>query len=648
MSGFRRHRLLQLLIDAGIVALSWFLAFELRFDQGLPVYYDTLLRRTILIVVAIKIVVFLLFGFHRRWWRYVSVHDMWGAARGVVVASLVADVTVYFVSPVHNVRLPRSIAVMDLLITMALIAGARLFARTVIERQPGVVARGREVVVVGAGDAGRTVVAEMQRSRMLRYTPIGFVDDDPTKKNIRILGVRVLGTTADLPRIVRDYSPDEVLIAIPSASGEVRARVVEAAQTENVPVKTLPGLYELITGDVQLAHIRPVQVEDVLGREQVEVDMREVGAFLEGHTVLVTGAGGSIGSELCRQIARMGPTRLVLVDNAETPLFEIERELVSERDFTATIPKLIDVKNRKALRREVFEKYQPTIVFHAAAYKHVPLMETHPLESVRNNVVATKIVAELAAEFDVERFVLISTDKAVNPKTVMGQSKALCEWIIESLGHRRDIRTRFVAVRFGNVLNSSGSVIPTFRKQIEKGGPVTVTTREMTRYFMTIPEAVSLVVQAGAIGGRGQIFVLDMGEPVRILDLACNMIRLSGKEPRLHSDGEPGPNDIAVKFVGARPGEKLHEELWGDSESVGATDHPKIMRLSRAPIDAEWLAQQLIELEQLADDGDTLEVVAKLGAIVREPKREEAMGSPVDLQRSEVSLRTEAPPTPSA
>jgi FlaA1/EpsC-like NDP-sugar epimerase len=630
MIGFGRHRLLQIVIDAGIVALSWFLAFELRFDQGLPVYYDTLLRRTILLVVAIKVVVFLLFGFHRRWWRYVSVHDMWSAARGVIVASLVADVTVYLVSPVHNVRLPRSIAVLDLLITMALIAGARLLARTVIERPPGgMIARGREVVVVGAGDAGRTVVAEMQRSRMLRYTPIGFVDDDPTKKNIRILGVRVLGTTADLPRIVRDYSPDEVLIAIPSASGEVRARVVEAARAANVPVKTLPGVYELITGDVQLAQIRPVQVEDVLGREQVEVDMREVGAFLEGHTVLVTGAGGSIGAELCRQIARVRPTRLILVDNAETALFEIERELVSERDFTAAIPKLVDVKNRKALRREVFEKYKPTIVFHAAAYKHVPLMETHPLESVRNNVVATKIVAELAAEFEVERFVLISTDKAVNPKTVMGQSKALCEWIIESLGHRRDVPTRFVAVRFGNVLNSSGSVIPTFRKQIEKGGPVTVTSAEMTRYFMTIPEAVSLVVQAGAIGGRGQIFVLDMGEPVKILDLACNMIRLSGKEPRLPADHEAGPDDIKIKFVGARPGEKLHEELWGESESVGATDHPKIMRLSRAPIDSAWLGQQLVELEELADDGDTLEVVAKLGSIVREPKRERVLHDPV-------------------
>ena len=623
MTGFGRYRLLQLLIDAGIVALSWFLAFQLRFDQGLPPYYDTLLRRTILIVVLIKVTVFLLFGFHRRWWRYVSVHDMWSAARGVIVASLVADVTVYLVSPVHNVRLPRSIAVMDLLITLALIAGARLFARTVIERpRGGVVARGREVIVVGAGDAGRTVVEEMQRSRMLRYTPIGFVDDDPTKRNMRILGVRVLGTTAELPRLVREYSPDEVLIAIPSASGDTRRRVVEAAQASRVPVKTLPGLYELIAGDVAVAQIRPVQVEDVLGREQVEVDMREVGSYLEGHTVLVTGAGGSIGSELCRQIARMGPARLILVDNAETALFDIERELVGERDFTAAIPKLVDVKNRKALRREVFEKYKPTIVFHAAAYKHVPLMETHPLESVRNNVVATRIVAELAAESEVERFVLISTDKAVNPKTVMGQSKALCEWIIESLGHRRDIPTRFVAVRFGNVLNSSGSVIPTFRKQIEKGGPVTVTAPEMTRYFMTIPEAVSLVVQAGAIGGRGQVFVLDMGEPVRILDLACNMIRLSGKEPQLPSDPDGGPTAIPVKFIGSRPGEKLHEELWGEHESVGATEHPKILRLSRPPVDAYWLTEQLLELERLADDGDTLEVVAKLGGIVREPKRE--------------------------
>ena len=625
MSGFGRHRLLQLLVDAAIVAVSWFLAFQLRFDHGLPIYYDTLLRRTIALVVVIKLAVFLLFGFHRRFWRYVSVRDMWSAARGVVVASLVADVTVYLVSPVHNVRLPRSIAAMDLLITLALVAGARLAARTLIERpRGGVVARGKEVIVVGAGDAGRLIVQEMQRSRMLAYTPIGFVDDDPTKRNTRILGVRVLGNMEELPRIVRDHKPDEVLIAIPSASGEVRRRVVDAAHAvEDVEVKTLPGLYELIAGDINLVgQIRPIQVEDVLGREQVEVDFEEVASYLKEQTVLVTGAGGSIGAELCRQIARVGPARLILVDVAETALFEIERELVDERDFTPAVPKLLDVRDRRALKREVFEKYRPTVVFHAAAYKHVPLMETHPLESVRNNVVATRMVAELSAEFEVERFVLISTDKAVNPKTVMGQSKALCEWIIESLGHRRDIPTRFVAVRFGNVLNSSGSVIPIFRRQIEKGGPVTVTHPEMTRYFMTIPEAVSLVVQAGAIGGRGQVFVLDMGEPVKIVDLAANMIRFAGKEPRLPGDPTSTLRDVKIQFIGSRPGEKIHEELWGEAEAVGETEHPKIKRLSRPPVDAEWLGHELRELERLADEGDTLEVVAKLGSIVREPKRE--------------------------
>ena len=275
------------------------------------------------------------------------------------------------------------------------------------------------------------------------------------------------------------------------------------------------------------------------------------------------------------------------------------------------------------MKREVFEKYRPTVVFHAAAYKHVAMLETHPLASVRNNVVGTRICAELAAEFGVERFVLISTDKAVNPKTVMGQSKALCEWVVESLGHRRDVPTRFVAVRFGNVLNSSGSVIPIFRKQIERGGPVTVTHPEMTRYFMTIPEAVSLVVQAGAIGGRGQVFVLDMGDPVKIVDLAQNMIRLSGKVPRLPDEEITSPRDIPIRFIGSRPGEKIHEELWSGNEALGETAHPKIRRLSRPPVDPDWLALQLGELERLADEGDTLEVVGKLGAMVREPQRVE-------------------------
>jgi FlaA1/EpsC-like NDP-sugar epimerase len=616
------HRLWQLLVDAVIVATSWWLAFSLRFDGAWPHFYVTLFRRTILVVVLIKLVVFVAFGFYNRWWRYVSIRDMWAAARGVFVASVIADLVVYFASPVHGLRLPRSIAVIDCLITLLLIAGSRLVARTAIERPGlGVVARGKEVIVVGAGDAGRLIVQEMQRSRLLDYTPIGFVDDDPRKRNTRIMGVRVLGTLKELPRILREHRPNEVLIAMPSVSGDVRRQIVELAQQSRTQVKTLPGLYELIAGDVGLAgQIRPVEVQDVLGREQVEVDFHEVASYLEGQTVLVTGAGGSIGSELCRQISRVGPARLILVDNAEGALFEIERELL-ERDFTAAVPNLVDVRDREVMRREVFEKYRPTVVFHAAAYKHVAMLETHPLASVRNNVVGTRVTAELAAEFRVERFVLISTDKAVNPKTVMGQSKALCEWIVESLGHRKDLPTRFVAVRFGNVLNSSGSVIPIFRKQIERGGPVGVTHPEMTRYFMTIPEAVSLVVQAGAIGGRGQVFVLDMGEPVKILDLAQNMIRLSGKQPRLPDEPAGGAQDIRIQFIGSRPGEKIHEELWGANESRGATSHPKIMRLSRPPVDPEWLDAQLAELERLANEGDTLEVVAKLGSIVRKPKR---------------------------
>ncbi|HKD94320.1 MAG TPA: nucleoside-diphosphate sugar epimerase/dehydratase [Gaiellaceae bacterium] len=638
------HRLWQVVVDAAIVAFSWWAAFQLRFDRGLPPKYHLLFDRTILLVVGIKLIVFILFGFYNRWWRYVSIRDMWSTAYGVVAACVVADLTVYLAAPVHGFRLPRSIAATDLLLTLALIMGSRLLARTAMERTGLTVARGKEVIVVGAGDAGRLIVQEMQRSRMLNYTPIGFIDDDPRKRHTRIMGVRVLGTIEELPRMLREHRPDEVLIAMPSVSGDVRRRIVETAQQLRIVVKTLPGLYELIAGDIGLAgQIRPVQVEDVLGREQVEVDFHEVAAYLEGHTVLVTGAGGSIGSELCRQIARVRPSRLILVDNAEGPLFEIERELVAERDFTAALPKLIDVKDRKAMRREVFEKYQPTVVFHAAAYKHVAMLETHPLESVRNNVVGTRILVELAAEFGVERFVFISTDKAVNPKTVMGQSKALCEWIVESFGHRRDVATRFVAVRFGNVLNSSGSVIPIFKKQIERGGPVTVTHPEMTRYFMTIPEAVSLVVQAGALGGRGQVFVLDMGEPVRIVDLAQNMIRLSGKEPRLPGDPTTGTRDIQIAFVGSRPGEKIHEELWTDDDAVGETPHPKIMRLSRAPVDPNWLADQLVELERLADEGDTLEVVGKLRNIVGKPQRVEPPNlSDTGSYKLEIAPRVEA------
>ncbi|MFL5961327.1 MAG: polysaccharide biosynthesis protein [Gaiellaceae bacterium] len=608
-----RHRVWQLAFDAVLIVAAWRLTFFLRFDKTTPVFYRHLLDwQVVAMVVAIKLSVFVLFGFYNRWWRYVSTRDMWGAARGVTVASALTYLILYAFPPAITSRLPRSIAALDFLLLLAFVAGTRLLARTLIERPPGgIVAHGKEVLIVGAGDAGQLMVREMQRNRQLHYTPIGFVDDDPRKRGDRIHGVRVLGTTDDLKHVLRDNKPDEVLIAIPSAPGRVRQQIVETCRAEDVPVKTLPGLHELISGDLNLGRqIRPVQVEDVLGRQQVEVDLGLVATYVKEKTVLVTGAGGSIGSELCRQLARLGAARLVLVDKGESALFEIERELVDERDFPAAIPVLANSGDR-AKMRGVFERYRPQVVFHAAAYKHVGMLEANPLQAVSNNVLATRSLAEVAVEFGVERFVLISTDKAANPKNVMGQSKAVCEWIVESFALHPEVDTRFVAVRFGNVLGSSGSVIPIFRKQIERGGPVTVTNPEMTRFFMTIPEASSLVVQAGAMGGRGQVYVLDMGEPVKILDLAKQMIRLSGRNE----------DDIPIIFTGARAGEKVHEVLWNEGEAVGPTSHPKIMRAARPQIDAAWLEESLAELERLVDEGDTLALVAKLRAMVQEPAR---------------------------
>ena len=609
-----RHRLWQLFADAGLIALAWWLAFWLRFDQGVRPPYHRLFVDTVLIVIAIKLLVFVLFGFYNRWWRYVSTRDMWGAARGVTAACVVTDLVVLLAHPVKGFQLPRSVAVLDWLLLLAGVAGTRLIARTLIER-PGaasLVARGKEVIIVGAGDAAQLVIREMQRTPGLGYTPIGLVDDDPRKKDLRVHGVRVLGTIPELPSILREYRPDEVLIAIPSASGEDRRRIVEVARAARVPVKTLPGLYELISGDLNLTgQIRPVEVQDVLGRTPVEVDLASIASYLAGETVLVSGAGGSIGAELCRQIARVRPARLVLVEHSEAALFDIERELLHDRDFSAVATVLGDCGDR-AKMSQVFERYRPSVVFHAAAYKHVALLEANPLEAVRNNTLATKTLADVAVEYGAERFVLVSTDKAANPKNLLGQSKAVCEWIVEAYGNREDVHTRFVAVRFGNVLNSSGSVIPIFRRQIEKGGPVTVTHPEMTRYFMTIPESVSLIVQAGAIGGRGQVYVLDMGEPVKILELARNMIRLSGKEP---------DTDIAIEYIGAKPGEKLHEELWSEDETVGPTSHSKILRSARRPIDAEWLEDELSELHEMVARGETLDVVSKLATMMREPHR---------------------------
>ena len=614
-SPVNRHGLWQVAVDGGLIVAAWVLAWYVRFDGDTgPVYYDRYLEwDVIVLVLGIKLPIFVAFGFYNRWWRYVSTQDMWGAVRGVAAAS-VAAFLVFTLLDFHPASVPRGIWIVDILLLLAFVTGSRLLARTLIERPSAgtIVARGKEVLIVGAGDAAQLILREMLKNPALGYTPIGLVDDDPRKKNLRLHGIRVLGTTDELRNLLRDRRPDELLIAIPSASGEVRERIVEVARTESVPVNTLPGLPELIAGDFDLARqIRPVEVEDLLGREPVDVDIDSIAGYLTGEVVLVTGAGGSIGSELCRQIARVGPTRLVLVDNGEPGLFDIERELVDERGFHATAAILADAGNRTKMR-QIFEKYRPAVVFHAAAYKHVSLLEANPLDAVRNNTLATRTVADVAVEFGAKRFVLVSTDKAVNPKTIMGQSKALCEWIVEAWGHREDAGTRFCGVRFGNVLGSSGSVIPIFRKQIARGGPVTVTHAEMTRYFMTIPEAVQLVIQAGAIGGRGQVYVLDMGDPVRIVDLAETMIRLSGMEPA---------TDIAVEFIGARPGEKLHEELWSTDETVTPSSHEAILLVTRVPIDADWLAEELGTLAELVEGGDTLELVGRLSSLVGSPRR---------------------------
>jgi FlaA1/EpsC-like NDP-sugar epimerase len=610
-----RHRIWQVVADAALVAAAWYVAFQVRFDQGVPGRYDEFLGLDVFIaVVAVKMLVFVAFGLYEHWWRYVSIQDMWRSFLAVTVASTAAVLVLYLWSPVDGWRLPRGIIAIDWILVLALVTGVRLLVRTLIERpgRRGIVARGKEALIVGAGDAGQLVIREMLKSRALGYTPTALVDDDPRKKNMRLHGIRVLGTTADLPRLLADQKPDEVIIAIPSAPGDVRQRVVNACRDAGVPVKTLPGVHELIAGDLNLfQQLREVQVEDVLGRDSVDLDMPSIASYIAGSTVLVTGAGGSIGSELCRQVAALGAAQIVLVEHAENALVTIERELQHERRFTATVPVLADVKDRVKIRR-LLDRHRPDVVFHAAAYKHVPLMEANPLESVRNNVIGTRVMAEVASECGVKRFVLVSTDKAVRPKNVLGQTKALCEWLVEAAAARGANGTSFISVRFGNVLGSSGSVIPLFRRQIARGGPVTVTHPDMERYFMTIPEAVQLIVQAGAIGESGDIFVLDMGKPVKIVDLAHNMIRLSGREP---------DRDIPIEFIGVRPGEKLHEDLWGEGEAAVPTAHPKILRAACRPVDPVWLEEELAELERLADAGETVEIVARLGELMRSPQR---------------------------
>ncbi|MEA2410597.1 MAG: hypothetical protein QOC77_1158 [Thermoleophilaceae bacterium] len=607
-SNVMARRLLQAGLDACLIALAYLLAFVLRFDPRIPTRYDTLLGESIAFVVLGKLVVFWGFGLYHKLWRFTDGKDFEAIVRGVVVASFALVVAFFLIPPRVALDPPRGVIALDFLLTLTLIAGVRFLVRTLMERRfRGPLARkgAREVLIVGAGNGGQLVAAELRRNPELGGVPIGFVDDDPRKAGVRIAGLKVEGTTDELPRVLDGAEPDEVIIAIPSAPGVLRQKVVTACRERSIPVRTLPTVFELLSGGLNLMRqVREVQVEDVLGRDPMRLEIDRVGGYLAGEIVLVTGAGGSIGSELCRQISRVNPKRLILLDNAENSLFEIRRELESERHFSRTVAVLADIKDATRMR-EIFTEYRPAIVFHAAAYKHVPLMEENPVEAVRNNAVATRILAAAAGETGVKRFVLVSTDKAVSPATVMGASKTLAEWAVEAAQHRFE-QTRFATVRFGNVLGSSGSVVPIFRRQIAAGGPVTVTDADMTRYFMTIPEAVQLIIHSGQLGRGGEVYVLEMGDPVRIVDLARKMIQLSGREP---------DSDVAIEIVGRRPGEKLHEALFNPDERARPSGEDRILVAERKPLDPEWVEGAFAQVEELVYAGDAQGLAAMVSVL---------------------------------
>jgi FlaA1/EpsC-like NDP-sugar epimerase len=623
-----RHALPQVALDAGLVALSYFLAYRLRFDGGVPPRYEDLFSRTIAFAICGSILVFTLFGLYRHWMRYSSQREYLQIAQAVAAAvvALVGYVAVVqpklLFSPPEgfvSVTVPTGVLVLFGLLMLVFLGAVRYVTHLVYERPlRGYRARrdARSVLIVGAGDGGRLLLREILRNPDLGFRPVGFVDDDDRKQRARIdRGLEVLGTTYELPRVLDDIEPDEVLIAIPSAPGTLRARVVRACRERGVPVRTMPTVFELLQNGSQLVRqVRDVRVEDMLGREPVRMETELTGGYLTGRCVLVTGAGGSIGAELCRQISRVGPSQLVLIDHAEDNLFEIERELVEDRHALNVCAVLADCKEEERMR-EVFAQYRPTVVFHAAAYKHVGLMETNPVEAVRNNALATRVMARVAGDVGTKTFVLVSTDKAVTPATVMGASKALAEWAVEA-ADRRYPDTAFTAVRFGNVLGSSGSVVPIFQRQIAAGGPVTVTDPQMTRFFMTIPEAVQLVIRSGSLAAGGEVFVLDMGEPVSIMDLAKDMIRFAQLEPG---------KDIAIDIVGPRPGEKLHEELFNAYERPETTPAAKILRAVRPAIDPAWVEETFSQIGLLVLEGDAATLAATVAelAAVRAPVPEE-------------------------
>jgi len=588
-----RRRLLLLLLDAVLTVASYLLATFLRFEGDVPRADWMLLQRALPVLVAIRVACFLLFGLYRGFWAYASIDDLLAIVKAVSAGSGLFVVSLIFLD---LRRLSRTVLVMDWLILVLLIGGTRLSWRMLKTARGARRAGGRPVLIIGAGDAGETVARELRNNPRLKCRPIGFLDDDPAKRGARIHGIPVLGAIEDVGTVAQGRDVDEVIVAIPSADRGTIHRIFELCRGAGVTMKIVPGLGSVLDGTARLSELREIRMEDLLRREPARLEKDLIRAYLRGRRVLVTGAGGSIGSEICRQVAACEPSVLVLLDNGENALFEIDAELVHGFPKLHKAAALADIKHIQRLQ-EIFAKHRPEIVFDAAAFKHVPLMESHPEEAVLNNVVGTRRLAEVAVAYGTRTFVLISTDKAVNPTSVMGATKRVGERYIQGLNTDPSHgRTVFCAVRFGNVLGSSGSVVPTFRRQIEVGGPITVTHPEVTRYFMTIPEAVQLVLRASTMARGGEIFVLDMGEPVKIADMAHDLIRLSGLEPE---------KDIEVVFTGLRPGEKLAEELWYAEENVGPTGQDKLL-VVRQPANGNFVEflPQLAELERLAVAGE--------------------------------------------
>lgn len=600
-----KRRLIVFICDNILIGLALCLSFLLRFDFIIPQQQLELFWECLLVMLIVKPLVFLVTGFYNNLWRYASLQDAIELLKGVTISSFLSIGAVFFLRQFTPV--PRSVFVLDWFLLFVLLAASRLVWR--LWRETYVVNRsceGPRTLIIGAGEAGSLLLKEIRRQPHAAYNVYGFVDDDPEKKGMKLHGVPVLGRTKQLKSLIVANEIEDVIIAMPSANGKTIKTIMEQCRNANVTFKTLPSISEIIDGTVKVSQIKNVEIEDLLGREPVELDRTVIGNYLTGKRVMVTGAAGSIGSEICRQVAQFLPAKLILLEQAETPLYEIEKELAADFPDIRIMPLIADVRDREKIMT-AFDEFTPEVVFHAAAYKHVPMMEYNPAQAILNNVFGSRNVADAAHQFKVHTMVMVSTDKAVNPTNVMGASKRAAEIYVQALS--RTSRTKYTTVRFGNVLGSNGSVIPLFKEQIAKGGPVTVTDKRIIRYFMTIPEASQLVLQAGGIGNGGEILVLDMGEPVRILDLAEELIRLSGLTPY---------EDIDIAITGLRPGEKLFEELLIDGEGVLPTTHKKIKVLASVHSEMKMVCDELEKLYDAARTNAVADIMSSVKRLVPE------------------------------